>query len=100
VLCVVRLSGVVSLGGSTAKRGYWPPSKSVGSTMTDIGFKNSSLYCCHVYAAKPKLMYCWGLVPTIIDVHSDSCINLRIHSRITSYYLRYRNAGVGDTNKE
>jgi hypothetical protein len=34
----IKEQAFVSLGGNTAERGNWPPSKSVGSTMTDFGF--------------------------------------------------------------
>jgi len=42
----------------------------------------------------------WSLVATAIDIHSNSCINLRFHSRIANDYLHYRCCGLGDFHKQ
>ena len=85
---------VVSLGGKTNERVEWPPRKCVGSTI--VGFRCSSLYGCHFYTVKPKRIYFCSLVSTAVDIHSNSCRNVRFCSRIANDHWHHRKPGLGD----
>ena len=41
-----------------------------------------------------------SLVTTAVDINSNSCINLRFHSRMTNGYLYYRSCGLDDLHKQ